>query len=89
MLLPRYVLRIGCQPLKISDDLGCFVPTCREQSHSTFYVRVVSIMIGEVYPRSVYLLRINRMRGMLVAVISEVPVICEYVVRLSFEDPFV
>ena len=77
---------MGCQPLELSDDLGCFVPTCREQSHSTFYMRVVSIMVGDVYPRSVYLERIDRMLGMLVAVSSEVPVICEYVVRLSLED---
>lgn len=83
------ILGIGCQPLEISDDLGCFVPTCREQSHSTFYVRFVSIMVGDVYPRSVYLERIDRMLGMLVAVISEVPMICEYIVRLSFEDLFV
>jgi hypothetical protein len=49
-------------------------------------MRVVSIMVGDVYPRSVYLERIDRMLGMLVAVISEVLAICEYVVRLSLED---
>lgn len=71
------------------DDLGRFVPTRREQSHSTFYVRVIPIMVDDVYPRSVYLEWIDRVRGVLVAVISEVPVICEYVFRLVLEDPFV